>query len=457
VIRSQDLVERALAASRTEGCVVIVEEGDGVELRWAGNALTTDAVNKRRRLSVVAIDGARTGTVAAAGQLAPDDVVDLVRAAESAARQAEPAADARALPPAVPGTGWTDPVPTTSPGVLGGLVAELSGCLDAARTGGQVLHGFAQHRNESTFLGTSQGARLRHDQPGAHLELAARPGCGGESVWDVAVADDLARISVRSLHERLEERLRWTRRRVELPAGRYECLLPPTAVADLMNYAYTSADARAAADGLSVYSRPGGGTRVGERLSDTALTLRSDPGAPGLACRPFVVAASSDATRSVFDNGLPLAPTVWWEGGVLRSLVQTRDTAHRYGVPLTPAVDNLILEGPGEPRSTAELVAGTRRGLLLTSLWYIREVDPRALRVTGLTRDGVFLVENGEIVGAVHNFRFDESPVSLLGRVSEAGATVPTRARDWGDAVSRTAMPTLRVQDFLMSAVTRAV
>ena len=123
---------------------------------------------------------------------------------------------------------------------------------------------------------------------------------------------------------------------------------------------------------------------------------------------------------------------------------------------MTPYVDNLIVEVDGSTGSTDDLVAGMERGLLLTCLWYIREVDPQTLLLTGLTRDGVYLVENGEVAGAVNNFRFNESPVSLLDRFSQASATVPSFSREWGDYFPRTATPALRVPDFNMSTVSQA-
>src|SRR5207245_11736840 len=119
-------------------------------------------------------------------------------------------------------------------------------------------------------------------------------------------------------------------------------------------------------------------------------------------------------------------------------------------------IDNLILEGPASPsgaplRSLSEMAAATGRGLLLTSLWYIREVDPQTLLLTGLTRDGVYLVEGGEVVGAVNNFRFNESPVDLLRRIETVGVTVPTLPREWGDWFTRAAMPAVRIDGFNMS------
>ena len=122
-----------------------------------------------------------------------------------------------------------------------------------------------------------------------------------------------------------------------------------------------------------------------------------------------------------------------------------------------PDTDNLILEGTGaNGASLDELVAGTRRGLLVTCLWYVREVDPQTLLLTGLTRDGVYLVEDGEVTGAVNNFRFNESPVGLLGRLAEVGSTVPALPREWSDYFTRSAMPAARFEDFNMSSVSQA-
>jgi predicted Zn-dependent protease len=158
----------------------------------------------------------------------------------------------------------------------------------------------------------------------------------------------------------------------------------------------------------------------------------------------------------VFDNGLPLAPTEWMSRGELRHLTTSRHSAGLTGLPVAPGIENVILDG-GQDRSLEEMVASTERGLLLTCLWYIREVDPATLLLTGLTRDGVYLVENGEVTGEVNNFRFNESPVGVLGRATEAGRTEKTLPREWSDWFTRAAMPALRVPDFNMSSVSQGV
>ncbi len=205
-----------------------------------------------------------------------------------------------------------------------------------------------------------------------------------------------------------------------------------------------------------MFSKPGGGTHVGERLGALPLTLRSDPHEPGLESAPFVVAHSSGGDQSVFDNGLPVGATDWIRAGELNRLTTTRHSAGLTGLPVAPAIGSLILDGGDPDRSLERMVAGTSRGLLLTCLWYIREVDPATLLLTGLTRDGVYLVENGEVVGEVNNFRFNESPVSLLGRAT-GGAHGKTLPREWGDWFTRAAMPALRVPDFNMSSVSQGV
>jgi predicted Zn-dependent protease len=205
-----------------------------------------------------------------------------------------------------------------------------------------------------------------------------------------------------------------------------------------------------------VFSKSGGGTRVGMRLSPVPVEVFSDPAYPGLECEPFVVAHASGADSSVFDNGLPTGHTSWISSGVLSALHSSRFSAKAAGVPVAPAVDNLIMSAPGASASLESMIASTKRGLLLTCLWYIREVDPQTLLLTGLTRDGVYLVEDGEVVGAVNNFRFNESPVAMLSRLLEVGATESTLPREWGDYFSRAAMPALRVEAFNMSSVSQA-
>ncbi|MFI0979059.1 metallopeptidase TldD-related protein [Streptomyces sp. NPDC021093] len=455
-----EIVERALELSTADGCVVIADEESSANLRWAGNALTTNGVTRGRTLTVVATVDGSEGTasgVVSRSAVTADELEPLVRAAEAAARAAGPAEDARPLVEGVPvSKDFRDAPAETSSAVFDTFAPALGEAFARARAGGRELYGFANHEMTSSYLGTSTGLRLRHDQPNGTLELNAKSPDRTKSAWAGRSTRDFGDVDPAALHEELAQRLGWAERRVDLPAGRYETLLPPSAVADLLVYQLWSSGARDAVEGRTVFSRPGGSTRLGDTLSALPLTLRSDPAEPGLEAAPFTLAHSSGGNASVFDNGLPLAPTEWIKDGKLERLITTRHTAALTGLPVAPDIDNLILDAGGT-KTLDEMVAATERGLLLTCLWYIREVDPANLLLTGLTRDGVYLVENGEVVGEVNNFRFNESPVDLLSRASEAGVTEKTLPREWGDWFTRAAMPALRVPDFNMSSVSRGV
>ncbi|MEU6017309.1 metallopeptidase TldD-related protein [Streptomyces sp. NPDC047515] len=461
VSKPHEIVERALELSTADGCVVIADEESSANLRWAGNALTTNGVTRGRTLTVIAtVDGAQGAAsgVVSRSAVTADDLEPLVRAAEAAARGAGPAEDAQPLVTGVPASpDFTDGPAETGSDVFAEFAPALGDAFARARSGGRELYGFAHHQLTSTYLGTSTGLRLRHDQPNGTLELNAKSPDRTRSTWAGRSTRDFKDVDPAELDAELARRLRWAERRIELPAGRYETLLPPTAVADLLVYQLWSSTARDAAEGRTVFSRPGGGTRIGETLSELPLSLRSDPHAPGLESAPFVIAHASGDGASVFDNGLPLASTDWIRDGRLEHLTTTRHTAGLTGLPVAPAIDNLVLDCGGE-RSLEEMVAATTgRGLLLTCMWYIREVDPATLLLTGLTRDGVYLVEDGEVVGEVNNFRFNESPVDLLSRATEAGCTEKTLPREWGDWFTRAAMPALRIPDFNMSSVSPGV
>ena len=467
----QETVERALAAARSDGCMVIADETSSANLRWAGNTLTTNGVSRSRQLTVVAVsrggEGTSAGVVSRAG-VRDDQIEDVVLAAEKAAFEAAPADDAQELlgptdreafgskeEMSAGQPGWDSAPGSTGVGVFGGFAPALGTAFEAAAAGDRKLYGFAEHTMTSTFLGSSTGLRLRHDQPTGKVEINAKSADLTRSAWVGQGTRDFTDIDVDALDADLERRLAWARRQVELPAGRYETLIPPTAMADLFIYLYWSAGAKDALDGRTVFSKPGGGTRVGERLASVPLTLHSDPAAPGLAAAPFVIARASGRNASVFDNGLALHPTAWISEGTLSALLQTRHTAAESGLAVTPAISNLVLDGPGT-QPIDSMIAATGRGLLLTCLWYIREVDPQTLLLTGLTRDGVYLVENGEVTAAVNNFRFNESPVGMLTRMTEVGLTAKTLPREWNDYFTRTAMPPARVEGFNMSSVSQA-
>ena len=458
MIGADELTTAALAASKADGCVVLLTDTSEATLRWANNTMTTNGHSTTRSFAVISIVGDSAGTVSGNG-VDLDEVHAVVAASEEAARQSGPARDAA---PLVEGTADDDfeaPAAVTEIGVFSRLADELATSFGDSRGRGELLYGFAEHRLETTWLASSTGLRHRWVQPTGTVEVNGKIADDlARSAWAGAYTADFTDLDFTALTAEVRRRLGWSQRQRELPAGRYETILPPSAVADLMIDLAWSMEGRPAHEGRSPWSAAAGSsspTRLGERLTDLPLTLSSDPVAAGLSTAPVLSSTTSSDSVSVFDNGEPARRVDWLRDGTVNALAYPRASAAELGGVFTPPPENLVLTG-GSSASTDDLVARTDRGLLLTCLWYIREVDPTSLLLTGLTRDGVYLIEGGEVVGQVNNFRFNESPIDLLRRVGEVGATEGTLCREAKGWFDRTAMPPIRVPDFNMSSVSQA-
>jgi predicted Zn-dependent protease len=456
MIGAEHVVEMALAEAgrlgKADETIVLVTDRADASLRWAGNSMTTNGESVSRHTTVISVvrqgDKARVGSVRSS-EVNPTVIADLVAASQRAALSAP---DARDSAPPLPGNDapddWDAATPATGAHVFWGLAEGLAKGFRAA----DRLYGYARHVLETTFVATSNGLRRRHTQPTGSVEINAKR--NNASAWAGISTPDFAGVSIDLMLEELAMRLGWAQRTVDLPAGRYETLLPPSAVSDLMIYLAWTMDGRGAQEGRTALSAPGGGTRVGEKLTDLPLTLYSDPTADGLACSAFVATPSSSERMSVFDNGMEIGRVDWIRDGTINALAYPRAAAGEFDAPVAVPADNLLMTGGSA--TLRDMIARTERGLLLTTLWYIRDVDPAVLLLTGLTRDGVYLVEDGEVTAAVNNFRFNESPLELLRRATEAGTSKVTLPREWGDWATRAAMPSLRIPDFHMSSVSQA-
>jgi predicted Zn-dependent protease len=483
MIEAQAVIELALAAAARDGaddCLVLVDETSHADVRFALNTTTTNGVRRDRSVTVIAfVSNARAlaPSVGVARRSGVVDVEQMVSAALTDAREAPPADDAftlvdgmaaaRAGGPAASVAYGRDPVETDL-SALGSVLSGLSSAFRRANAQDVVLAGFAEYGVSTLYVGSSTGVRLSFSQPTGAVNLVGRSRDGVRSAWTGAGAERVDEISFGLMEEELWRRLAWAERSISLEAGRYEVILPPSGVADMMGSLYFYAlGGQDAEDGRTVFSAGeeggGGGTRVGERLTDVPFTLYSDPFEPGIECLPFVAVGSSDSESSVFDNALPIERVDWIRDGYLARLRYHQAGAARSGVDPAPYIDNLILRdavggggGGGGGGTVDEMVARTERGLLLTCLWYIREVDPATALLTGLTRDGVYVIEDGAVVGAANNFRFNESPVDLLARATEVGTSERALGRELGEYLNRCIMPPLRIPDFNMSSVSQA-
>jgi predicted Zn-dependent protease len=450
-----DVLEKVLKLSKADDCIVIGYDSTAANIRWASNSVTTNGVSQTRELVVISIIDRRVGVVASS-YFPTDRLEDIVRQSEAACRGQEPAEDYMELlegDTAVP-EGWLSEPPSTGVAAFGELIPGLGRIFDEARESDVRLFGFAEHSATAVYLLNSRGLCRRYDQKQGLVELNAKTPDFKKSVWAGQATRDFSDVSVESMFGKLKQRLSWGEKSIALPAGRYEVLLEPSATADMLIYQYWTSAARNADEGRTVFSKPGGGNKAGQQLFPESITVYSDPKEPGLDTLPFEVVVGSGSYSSVFDNGVSLGKTEWIKNGVLKKLITTRYWAKKTKTSPAPAIDNLVMEGgDGDLEG---MIAKTKRGLLITCFWYIREVDPQRLLLTGLTRDGVFLIEDGKVKGAVNNFRYNMSPVDMLAQTIEMGMSVPTLAREFGDYFTLAKVPPIRVKEFNMSSVSEA-
>lgn len=454
-MKATELAERILGLSRSDDMVVIVEEASGINLRFANNTTTTNGATTGQELVILAIKGKKVGMLHRS-YVDESKLEELVREAESNCEYAQDAEDFFELETGSGRPGdWEVSAAPTSVAVFAKLSEGLAREFKQAESDGQKLFGYAEHSSSTVWLATSRGVRRRHHQLRGQIELTMKTADFKSSAWAGQASKDFSDVDLGKMVAGMRQSLEWSKTTLELPAGHYDTLLTPSAVSDLLIYAYWTASARDAAEGRTVFSAPEGKTRLGEKLAAENITLYSDPKEPGLEVADFELASGTSSWQSVFDNGIKMDRTEWIKDGVLEHLATPRYWAAKTGEEPTPLIDNLVMQAGGKG-SLEDMIKQVKRGLLVTTLWYIREVDPQRLLLTGLTRDGVFLIEDGKIKGAVNNFRWNMSPVEMLGKIQAAGESVQTLPREWGDYFTFAKMPPLVIHDFNMSSVSQA-
>jgi len=453
LITLQETIDRVLRLSKADACMVLARRVATVNIRWAHNTVTTNGDADEVQLSVISIIGRRVASVTRT-YFPPERLEEMVREAEAACDRRPEAPD---YMPLVEAGGqpeeWNAPPADTDIHVFDPFVPELGTLFEQARRAGIATFGYAEFRTETTLLATSRGLRKRHTDRIGKVEITGKTPDFARSSWVGQVTHDFLDIDLREMLERLRQRLGWAAHRIDMPAGSYEVLLEPSCAADLALAAYSFMARRDADEGRSPFSKPGGGTRLGASLFGD-VTIYSDPMEQGIEAAPFHAGIESGEASSVFDNGLDLSRTDWVSGGVLRHLVTPRYWAAKMRLPQPmPFINNLVLAGAGP--SMSEMIAQTKRALVVTCFWYIRTVDPQSALVTGLTRDGVFLVEDGQVKGAVNNFRWNMSPIAALAQATQIGRSALALPREH-DEFLRAKAPPLRVERFNMSSVSQA-
>jgi predicted Zn-dependent protease len=451
-----DIVEHALASAR-RSLVVIVEQEQRLDLRFAASTMTTNGTSSAISTTVIAFEegpvGVGVGTRSATVR-STSDVDVLVRTAEREASRATPAADISTLTSGTVDDGFNDGAPELPSEIL----SEVARGLGAAfRRSPDELEwfGYAEATATSTWLGTTTGVRRVHHERAGRLEATGKGQQRSTSAWVGVPTSDFLDVDVAAVEAELLKRLRWARSTLEVAPGRHRLILPPGAVADLVVPLVWGASAREAREGRSAFARQRGGVLVGERIGPRGLWVTSDPDDSRVPVRPFVAAAYSGPTSSVFDNGADLHRSDWIDDGVVRHLIGPR-SEQVHSPWARNAADNVIVDAQGAG-TLDDVIARTDDALLVTCLWYIREVDPQTMLSTGLTRDGLYQVRDGQIIGEVGNFRFNESPRDMLSRIVDAGEAVVAQPREWADYVDSVVAPPLVIDRVNLSTRSEAL
>lgn len=432
--RARELADRVLALSPADETEVGVGGSWTGNTRSAVNRITTAGEVENTSVSVTARFGRRQASVST-NRLDEDG---LRQAVEDAAAQAQLTPENPELMPLLgpqsyaESNGFFEATANLGPAERGRVAA------DAIRTatgrGDLTAAGFLTASAGASAIANSRGMFAYHRSTSVDYELTVRSADGTGSGWAGVAHRDWSQLDIPTMHARAADRALRSRQPTSLDPGEYPVVFTAAAVSDILGLLAGSLDARSADEGRSAFSAAGeGGTKVGEKLLDEKFQLESDP--IGLGSSPYQ------------GDGLPLERQVWFRDGVLEQLAYDRYWADRQGVEPTGGPGSLRMAG-GDA-TLEELIGGLDRGLFVTRLWYIRRIDPRTILYTGLTRDGVFWVEGGEIVRPVHNFRWNDSPLTAFASIEALGR--PERVS------SSREVPPARLSSFHFSTVSEAV
>ena len=438
--QARQIIEKVRKVSKADEVTITLGSRHTTNIRFAANQLSTSGGVWNTELAVTSSFGKRHGT-ASTNDLSDASIARVVGQAESLARLSPEDPDwMPALGPQsyLPVDAYVDATAMLTPA---DRARAAKTALDPARKAGDLrAAGFLVVNASARAIGNSRGLFGYHRATNANYTLTVRSSDGTGSGWAGAEHNDWRAIDFKQVSATAIEKARQSRNPVPLEPGRYTTILEPQAVADLVVFISGSLGARTADEGRSAFAKRGGGNKVGDRIVDPRVTLISDPQDPQLLAVPFD------------DEGMPGKRATWIENGVLRDLVYSRFWARKQGKEPSAAPSSIKMIGGST--STEEMIRSTDRGVLLTRLFYLRMVDPRTLLVTGLTRDGTFLIENGKVSHAIKNFRFNESPLFMLNNVDAIGPTARVAGTESGGTV---VMPALKVRAFNFTSSSDAV
>ena len=441
--QAKQLTDRALAMSKADQMLLVVNGSERANVRFARNSVTTAGASSGTSLVITSSFGKKSGTVTTA-QFDDDSLQRAVRNAEEIARLSPENPEGMPVlgPQTItPGAAYFEDAAGATPEWRAGSVETA---LTMSKKQDVVSAGFVETQSAMQAVASSKGLFAYDRYSAADYNLTARTPDGTGSGWASKSFNELRLLDPSALATAAIEKAARAKTPMAIEPGKYTVVLEPAAMADLLAYLMFSGDARQADEGRSYFSKKGGGNRIGDQILDEKVQIYSDP------LHPL-------APTVRFDNeGLPISKNTWVDKGVLKDLFYSRFWADKMGKQPTAGPANLIMDGG--TAKTEDLIAGVERGLLVTRFWYIRMLDPQTILVTGLTRDGLFLIEKGKVTRPVKNMRWNESPIVAFNNVD---AMTPAERVVSGEGVGGAGLsvvcPAARIREFTFSSSSDAV
>ncbi|MGJ0507462.1 MAG: TldD/PmbA family protein [Methylocystis sp.] len=434
------IADKILARSTADACVVKIDGGDDMSLRFARGGATTNRAASEISLRISSHIGGRIGSVTTTRL--DDDALEAARLRSEEIARMLPA-DPDYVAPLGPQTYETAARYDDNAAALrlDALAAQAAQVIAEGARIGVDTFGCASSARRFETLATSAGLFAYDRRSEIDLSATARNKSDSWSGWAGAHQFFSGRLDAERIARRACEKAAHDVEPVDLEPGDYTVVLEPVAVAELAFWIMSAMDARAADEGRSFYSRPGGGALIGDRLFDEKLTIRIDPADP-LA-----------PEGGVGWEGVPHRARAFIDRGVVTSLYRSRAWAQKTGAEAIPFARNFIIEG-GDA-SLDDMIRSVKRGVLVTRIWYENMVERKSLLLTGLTRDGNFLIENGRVTAPVRNMRFNQRLGELFGKIAALGPTERTwRAAGGGGAA---AAPPMLAEKFHFSSKSSGV
>lgn len=433
------LLSKVIKLSVADECNASLNGSNAGNIRFALNNVSTSGIVSNIGLAVQVAFGKRTG-VATINEFDDDSLERVVRRAEALAKLA-PENDEYMpeLGPQVykPSPTYVQSTADISPEYRAQLAADSIG---PCKANDLIAAGFLQDSAGFNAFMNSKGNFGYQQNTDVNYTCTVRTSDGHGSGWVTRNVEDVNKFDTKEAIQVAVSKAKGSAGAKALEPGKYTVILEPAAAAGLISFMMFGFDARQADEGRSFLTKKGGGNKLGEQVFDPKVTILADPW-------------NEDAPAFPWDGeNIPRTAHPIIEKGVVRHLEYSRYWAAKQGLPMKAGVGNLLMAGG--TKSTAELIKGTAKGILVTRTWYIRLVDPQTVMLTGLTRDGTFYIENGEIKYPIKNFRFNESPVIMLNNVEELGK--PERIA--GDESNYSMMiPPMKLRDFTFTSLSDAV